>query len=369
MKRPRNILLSLLALKPDEIALHATPTDSLNCRSNSTHVVWKVPFSSHEQSTQRRLGSIAGTYQCTVQTRKDAEKTCLDFLRNHVMPFDEPFLETMGFPLDDDDEDIDTDGLANGLVQPTIALALEAKIRYKWTDDLPPLIFFNYVLNYANLNEARTNWRPLLVDALKFNESELYQNSLDKDTQESNLDISSVTTWVNQHLWTKLARNEDQPIFFKPSQTPLIFDPMSTIAFGYASCTGTSILFANALRAVGVPARVVGTPAWYGNRTDGNHNWVEVILPNTNGDWEWNFLEPSPALPDVDTLDNDPCGRWFCDSSRFPSSKVYAATLSYSDTHFPLAWELDCQGVPAEDRSDYYSKICGSCNKDGEEQE
>ncbi len=369
MKRPRNILLSLLALKPDEIALSSSPTDSLHCRSNSTHVIWKVPSSpylQYEESMQRRLGSPAeiDTYQCTIQTRQDAEKTCMSFLRNNIMRFDEPFLETMGFSRNS--EDVDTDGLGNGLVEPTVALALDAKIRYQWTDDLPPDVFFNYVLNYANLNEARTNWRPLLVDALKFNESDLYQNSLDNG--ESTLDICSVTTWVNQHLWTRLARNQDQPIYFKSSQTPLIFDPMSTIAFGYASCTGTSILFCNALRAVGVPARVAGTPAWYGNRTQGNHNWVEVLVPALNG-WEWKFLEPSPALPDVDTLDNEPCHRWFCDASRFPSSKVYAATMAFSDseTYFPLAWEWDNRDVPAVDRTAYYGKICGLCNNDIEE--
>ena len=367
MKRPRNILLSLLALKPDEIALSSTPTDSLSCRSNATHLVWKVsssPPHAHEQSIQRSLGSTVEreTYQCTIQTREDAEKTCMSFLRNNIMPFDEPFLETIGFSRSDDD--VDTDGLGNGLVKPTVSLALDAKIRYKWTDDLPPDVFFNYVLNYANLNEARTNWRPLLVDALKFNESDLYQESLDVKTAESTLDISSVTTWVNKYLWTRLARREDQPIYFKSSQTPLIFDPMSTIAFGYASCTGTSILFSNALRAIGVPARVVGTPAWYGNRTQGNHNWVEVFVPTANGGWEWKFLEPSPALPGVDTLDNDPCGRWFCNRSRFPSSKVFAATLSPSnaETYFPLAWEWDCHDVPAVDRTEYYARICCSCN-------
>ena len=396
MKRVRNILVSLLALNPDDAALSAPPTDAFICRSNATHIVWRVDSSSlqlfeqqqqqqqqQQQAVQRRRAfgidaNPTSTYQCTIQTRKDAEKTCMSFLKNNIMPFDEPFLETMGFSVDDDV--VDTDGLGNGLVGPTVSLALDAKIRYKWTDDLPLDIFLNYVLNYANLNEARTNWRPLLVDALKFNESDLYQNSLTSPKtkpEESNLNITSVTTWVNKHLWTKLARREDQPIYFKSSLTPLIFDPMSTISFGYASCTGTSILFCNALRAVGVPARVAGTPAWYGNRTQGNHNWVEVFVPKSEedgGGGEWKFLEPSPALPHVDTLDNDPCDRWFCDPTRFPASKVFAATLSSqhsSETgYFPLGWEWNCRDVPAIDRTDYYARVCGSCHddiSDGEE--
>jgi len=231
------------------------------------------------------------------------------------------------------------------------------------------------VLNYANLNEARTNWRPLLIDALRFNESDLWKSG------EANL--TSVVTWVNQNIWTKLGR-PGKPIIFKSSQTPLIFDPMSIIAFGYASCTGTSILFANALKAVGIPARVVGTPAWYGNRTRGNHNWVEIYVGSHSrrhggddgsggDDGVWKFLEPSPANAGLDTLDHDPCMRWFCDPSRYPSSRVYAARLKKSSkfglgseansTYFPLAWEWDNHDVPGEERTEYYADICGLCGE------
>ena len=213
----------------------------------------------------------------------------------------------------------------------------------------------DYVLNYANLNEARTNWRPLLIDAMKFNESSLWQSG--------DANLTSVVTWVNTNLWTLLGR-PGNPIYFKSGQTPLIFDPMSTIAFGYASCTGTSILFSNALRALGIPSRVAGTPAWYGNITQGNHNWVEVWVNGT-----WKFLEPSPALAHVDTLDQDPCSRWFCNPSRYPSSKVYAARMSKncpleaeeSAAFFPLAWEMDCRDVPAVDRTQYYTDVCSLC--------
>ena len=383
MKRSSNILFGLLASNPDGTAVFASPTNPFDCRSNATHIVWKTaPSSPHlfghyeEEDDQRRLASSIDAhpteeYQCTIETREDAENACLSFLKNNLMPFDKPFMETLGFS--DDNNSEDADGLGNGLVGPTVSLALDAKVHYKWTDDLPRDIFFNYVLNYANLNEARSDWRPLFVDALKFHESDLYKNSLTSSTTtsnktrriESNLDIASVTKWVNQHVWSRLARREDQPIYFKSSLTPLIFDPMSTISFGYASCTGTSILFCNALRAVGVPARVAGVPAWYGDRTEGNHNWVEVFVPRRDGgDGEWKFLEPSPALPDVDTLDKDPCDRWFCDPARFPASEVFAATLSRSGAsgeYFPLAWERNCTDVPGVNRTDYYARVCSRC--------
>lgn len=352
-------------------------------RSNSTHIIWKVSDTTTEmdgiivskgspRASSRHLKSVLGpgkessrskevSRAFEIQSYEDAYQESLILLRNNLMEFDHPFLETLGFPLGS--ETPTADGLGNGLIGPTIELALKAKMDYPWTDDLPKDIFQEYVLNYANLNEARTNWRPLLVDALKFNESALWQHG------EANL--TSVVTWVNQNLWNRLGR-PGKPIYFHSGQTPLIFDPMSIIAFGYASCTGTSILFTNALRSVGVPARVVGTPAWYGNRTMGNHNWVEVYTgADTSNDSlvggdPWKFLEPSPANAGLDTLDTDPCSRWFCQSSRYPSSKVYAAKLvgpvdDAAATYFPLAWEWHNQDVPGVDRTDYYTEICKSC--------
>jgi transglutaminase-like putative cysteine protease len=79
------------------------------------------------------------------------------------------------------------------------------------------------------------------------------------------------------------------------------------IAAGYASCTGLSIFLVAACRAVGIPARVAGTPSWVvgGRRADvsaaavqqsasgspglghsfNNHNWVEVW-----DDGRWSFI-------------------------------------------------------------------------------
>ena len=41
---------------------------------------------------------------------------------------------------------------------------------------------------------------------------------------------------VNEYLWERGYLGNE--VVFKSSQTPLIYDPMSTIVFGYASCTG-----------------------------------------------------------------------------------------------------------------------------------
>ena len=41
---------------------------------------------------------------------------------------------------------------------------------------------------------------------------------------------------VNEYVWERGYLGNE--VVFKSSQTPLIYDPMSTIVFGYASCTG-----------------------------------------------------------------------------------------------------------------------------------
>jgi Transglutaminase-like superfamily len=397
----------------------------LPCRSNATHIAWRgettttptiatmatLPVFGRRKAQTLVVTTTTNTTttpssSCTYQTRAEATRECMMYLQQNLMAFDLPFQQTMGFSENDSNNNDDPNGLDNGLIGPTVSLALDAKVLYPWTDMLSKDMFQNYVLNYANFNEARTNWRPLLVDALDFPQSDIFRKLvvvddqdnpttlssdhhhhpavvLQQEDQDWDSIVSSIVTWVNQVLWTKLGRGDGHPIYFKSSQTPLIFDPMSTIAFGYASCTGTSILFSNALRAVGIASRVVGTPAWYGNATQGNHNWVEVYLPHTLQDWK--FLEPSPALAHVDTLENNPCHRWFCTVARYPASQVYAARLTkqpkaedpswnssgegggsldeVTTTYVPLPWEWDCKDVPGVDRTQYYVDVCGVCHE------
>ena len=56
------------------------------------------------------------------------------------------------------------------------------------------------------------------------------------DVEDLNLEIETLVHVINEHLWKRSYLGND--VVFKSSQTPLIYDPMSTIVFGYASCTG-----------------------------------------------------------------------------------------------------------------------------------
>ena len=148
-------------------------------------------------------------------------------------------------------------------------------------------------------------------------------------------------------------------VHFHSGQTPLIFDPVSTVAFGYASCTGVSTTYIAALRVAGVPARLVGTPAWLGDPLRGNHNWVEL--------WDgasWRFWEGRPA-GGGETLAN-PCDKWFCKAARFPingSTKVYAARFHRhaNASIYPLAWDPTNLDTPGVDRTDAYVGMCSNC--------
>jgi hypothetical protein len=303
----------------------------------------------------------------------------------------------MGFhDRNDTDDSSSVDGLADGLIGPVLDHAIQAKIAFAYTDRLPKSIWREYVLNYANLNEARNNIRPLLwkrvVQPLFFsNQANTSMHDDDEIPDNEHRTIIDTVRILNSHMWKLLAPDPSSSIVFVAGQTPAIFDPMSVLMYGYASCTGLAILFVQTLRAAGVPARVVGTPAWNGNVSHGNHNWVEVYdttnISTTNQknethkfndddndfleDDPWSFLEPSPGVEpkDVDTLDRDPCQRWFCHPDRFENTDSFAARLDaqHATTKFPLAWEPDhhhchpsenAAHVPAENRTAFYRRIC-----------
>ena len=404
-KNSNNILLAMTASDQDQEEIQQQQTDDAAAvLPSKTETTFLRSTPSRRQLAKKTV--LQYEYEYHVQTIRAAQQECLEYLQDNIMEFDRPFQHTMGFPSSSSSSDTDNiaiDGLESGLIGPTIALALQTKIEYPWTDTLPKAIFLEYVLNYANVNEGRTNWRPMLTDALHFNATDLYRE------HKSELTIASIVQWVNTHVWSVVpGASNTHPIIFQGGQTPLIMDPMSILVYGYASCTGTSILLVNALRAVGIAARVVGTPAWYGNSQEGNHNWVEVYTgettttkggeatttnANTSAETDtdtdpWKFLEPSPGnVPDKDHLDKDPCSRWFCQPSRYPASQVYAARLTKQKNHqtngdkknnndeqehnnhgrvssyFPLAWELNNYDVPGVDRTQYYTEICSKCKE------
>ena len=339
------------------------------CRSNSTHVFWTDP-----------QGEGKGSFQ----PFSDAVSDSVQYLRRNIMPFDVPNLLTLGFPQNQDPGDEGPtpathvphritpakgllsarqtmqlpDGLSDGIVNRTVHLALQTKVDYAWADSVPRHIFFEYISNYACANEARTNWRPLFAGAVQ-------RIIAAADVDVDHARVEDIVAVISKEIYSALSPDPTKPIHFVTGCTPLIFDPMSVVAYGYASCTGMSIALAFALRAAGVPARLVGTPAWNGDPDLGNHNWVEVWTSTASSGHgeatgQWRILEGGD-----DSLEKDPCERWFCNSKRFDgNTRVYATRLDRSlsnGTTYALAWDAKNLDVPGEDRTRWYTEICSKC--------
>ena len=152
-----------------------------------------------------------------------------------------------------------------------------------------------------------------------------------KNITTSTTTLQEAATLLNAHLWELLYPIPGGSIFFKSEQTPLIYDPMSTMAYGYASCTGISLLYVAGLRTIGIPGRLVGTPAWNGNQSNGNHNWVEVYL-GPGGGWDlgddWAFIEGLPAGGGENFT--NPCNKWFCNPGHANNTVFFATRYTRS---------------------------------------
>lgn len=181
----------------------------------------------------------------------DAQRSSLAFLLEH-MP------------------DGDARALSAAFLLPQIELAHTARAAVPWGATLADELFCNDVLPYAQANEAREDWRsdfvrrflPLVTNCKTPGEAGLLLNG--KMFEE-----------LNVHYSTGRARADQAP--------------SSSIAQHKASCTGLSILLADACRACCIPARLVSV-RW--PHKAGNHTWVEI--------WDgqaWRFVgadEPDP---------------------------------------------------------------------------
>jgi hypothetical protein len=286
------------------------------------------------------------------QSRKEAEKELYQYLFENMMPFDIPNAESIGFHSHPSEEEL-PDGLSTGIVEPTISLTFDAKQNYPWTDHVPKDVYFEYVAGYASVNEARNNWRPLLHNTLQ----NIIKSLINDLPLEEDVTVEQVVKELNQNMWDKF--NTKKPIYFQSGQTPLIYDPMSIMAFGYASCTGLSIFLIDALRTFGIPARLAGTPAWNGKEENGNHSWIEFF----GSDSKWHIMESKPASNGKDEDLFDPCQWWFCNEGRVEGTQFYAARLdrSRANVSFPLAWDPHNDGVSGMDRSQFMKDLCSQC--------
>jgi hypothetical protein len=207
-------------------------------------------------------------------------------------------------------------------------LAYQARAEFAWAKDVPDELFFNDVLPYANVDEARDAWRQQMLDLCK---------PLVKECKTP----TEVAMALNGELFTTVK------VGYSTQRKKANQSPAESMESGKASCTGLSILLVDACRAVGVPARVVGTPLWADK--SGNHTWVEVW------DEKWKFT--GACEPDPTGLDRG----WFVGKAGEakkddPKHGIFAASYKPADAHFPLVWSRGESSVHAVNVTARYAK-------------
>lgn len=223
--------------------------------------------------------------------------------------------------------DADLTALKAEFLLTNVELAYKARKETPWGKDVPEELFLNDVLPYANVDEKRDEWRKgfyeLCMPMVK-----------DCKTPTDAVQVLNAELFKKLNLGYSTQRKA-------PNQSP-----KESIEQGKASCTGLSIVLSDACRAVGIPARLVGTPLWADKR--GNHTWVEI--------WDrgWHFT--GACEPDPTGLDRG----WFVGAAAqakkdVPEHAIYAASFKKTRQHFPLVWAPKYQGVPGENVTDRYA--------------
>ncbi|MCE5327800.1 MAG: hypothetical protein LLG01_15445 [Planctomycetaceae bacterium] len=196
--------------------------------------------------------------------------------------------------------------------------AYKVMAQVPWGKTLSKEMFLNEILPYACLNERRDNWRK-----------DFYTRFLPliKDCKTITAAAGAINTKVFPLLKVRYSTERA-----KPDQSPY-----ESIASGKASCTGLAILAVDACRAVGIPARFVGT-IW----TDGsgNHSWLEVW------DGGWHFTGAAEATGDKLDI------AWFVGRAagalaNDPVHAIYASSFKRTPTRFLLSWAPRVDYVPA----------------------
>lgn len=222
----------------------------------------------------------------------------------------------------------DAKSLSADFLLENVEYAYKARAKFPWAKEVPDSVFLNDVVAYANLNENRESWRKDFYERFKKYVAPC------KTMREA---IDSVNKNVRDELLVDYNTKRE-----KPDQAPY-----ESMRQHMASCSGLSILLTDAFRAVGIPSRVAGTPAWHDDR--GNHNWNEVWI-----DGQWRFTEYYPS----DDLDQS----WFLtDAGKAVKEDVrkaiYAASFKPTGSYFPLVWDEDIRYVHAENVTDRYTSL------------
>ncbi len=197
-----------------------------------------------------------------------------------------------------------------------------------WSQMVSRDTYRRHILPYASINERRDRWRADFYDRFQ-------------GWVESAKNPTEAATLLNRRVFDELQ------VHYSTQRPKADQSPYESIQAGMASCTGLSVILVDACRAVGVPARFVGTPLW----TDGsgNHSWVEV--------WDHGWHYTGADEPTGNELNK----AWFSEraSTAVIGHKrhgIFAVSFEPTDLEFPLVWRPEADRVFAEEVTQRYQR-------------
>jgi len=244
--------------------------------------------------------ALLSRWTAALEAIAPTQRAGLEFLLEHMPPADRATLS------------ID-------LVVENVEYAYKAWQEAPWHETIKEDLFFNEILPYANINERRDRWRKDFFERF----GPLVKGA--KSPAEAAAILNNLVFPLVGVIYSTARPKADQ-------------SPYESIEAGMASCTGLSVLLVDACRAVGVPARFVGTPLWADG--SGNHSWVEV--------WDdgWHFT--GAAEPTGNTLDS----AWFTGRASQAlvddrERAIYAVSYRQTPIALPMVWQPDAATVYA----------------------
>ena len=175
---------------------------------------------------------------------------------------------TINMPIEDltvVSEEVFLDGLRD---------AYQARAEFPWAGQVSESDFLRYVLPMRVSQEPLEDWRGFFMEQLRTRVASL--QTLDEAALE-------VNRWCGERVGFQQTQRRDQ-------------GPFETLSSGYGRCEEMMIVYIDACRSVGIPARQAWTPYW--GFQDNNHAWAEVL--GNDGNWHYvGACEPSDRLDDA----------------------------------------------------------------------
>lgn len=219
-----------------------------------------------------------------------------------------------------------------------VRLALSAWRDSPWASTITEQQFLQYILPATTLNERREPWRRDFMARFR-------------EKAWSFTDPIDAAKWLNDTLNASAGVQYHATNRCKPDQSV-----NESMASGWASCSGLSVLLTDACRSVGIPARIVGVPMWKG--TPGNHNWVEIwggpLRPSGNDVAlrRWYNVGGTGSDPRGGDWVNGRC-RDQTDPD-MPQHSVYATCWRPTDLWFPMVWNPEDRSASALNVTRFY---------------